>query len=90
MSRSKKNIKPHNPDNNWRKLKARKMKPYCLTGEKRIDPAWTENSTSYEDYDNIGDAKKARADLKIMKKTEKHRTRQQAKNKLRKDLDSDC
>ena len=93
MSRSKKNIKPYNEQGgvgNWRILKVRKMKPYCLTGDKRNMPAWIDHSTSYEDYENIGDAKKARAELKTEKKVEKHRTRQQAKNKLRKDLDLDC
>lgn len=64
------------------------MKPYCLTGEKRNMPDWSESNASYEDYNNIGDAKKEREDRKIIRKTEKHRTRQQAKDKLRKDLDN--
>ena len=69
------------------KAKQRKMKPYCLTGDKRNTPAFIDNSTSYEDYDNIGDVKKERADMKIMKKTEKHSARQQSKQKIKKDLE---
>lgn len=85
MSRSTKN--KNLSDKKRYGLKQRKMKPYCLTGDKKIDPEWSSSNISYENYDNIGDAKKAREDRKIMKKTEVHSTRQQAKKKLRKDLD---
>ncbi len=86
MSRSKKNIKIHNQSRSeCRNLKERKMKPYCLTGDKRNSPAVI-FTTSYEDYDNVWDAKKEREDIKIEKKVEKHRTRQQSKTKIRKEL----
>ncbi len=63
------------------------MKPYCLTGDKRNTPAFIDHNTSYENYDNIGDAKRERADIKTEKKVEKHRTRQQAKLKIKKELE---
>lgn len=82
MSRSKKTTKKKSYG-----LKERKMKPYCLTGDKRNSVSYLESGTSYEDSNNIGDAKKAREDFAIERKTEKHQARQQAKKKLRKDLD---
>lgn len=89
MSRSKKNKVAANNNGGAKMVtKKRKMKPYCLTGDKKVIPAFIDQNTSYENYDNIGDAKKERADIKIEKKAEKHRVRQQAKNKLRKDLDN--
>lgn len=78
MSRTKKN-KKHG-------LKSYKMKPYCLTGDKRNEPDYSESNTSFEKYQNIGQAKKEREERKIVRKAEVHKTRQQAKNKLRKDL----
>lgn len=86
MSRSNKH-KNFNKDGFF-VVKNRKMKPYCLTGEKRNIPAIITDSKSYENYENIGDAKKQREDIKILKKTEKHSTRQQSKKRIRKDLEN--
>lgn len=85
MSRSNKH-KNFNKDGFF-VVKNRKMKPYCLTGDKKNIPAFITHSKSYESYENIGDARKERADIKIEKKTEKHSTRQQSKKRIRKDLE---
>jgi hypothetical protein len=83
MSRTKKiKIKK---EKNW--IKQRKMKPYCLTGDKRNAVDFSKSGASYEDFNNIGDAKKEREDKKIMRKTEKHQARQQSKQKIKKDLE---
>ncbi len=84
MSRTKKN---KNKPGNQYGIKRRKMKPYCLTGDKKNVPDLSDSNTSFEKYENIGQAKKEREDRKIMRKAEVHKVRQQAKNKLRKDLD---
>lgn len=86
MSRSNKH-KNFNKDGFF-VVKNRKMKPYCLTGEKRNLPVIITDSKSYESYENIGDAKKQREDIKILKKTEKHSTRQQSKKRICKDLEN--
>lgn len=83
MSRTRKN---KNKSDKQYGQKQRKMKPYCLTGDKSNIPYLFDSNTSYEKYDNIRDAQKEREERKIMKKTEKHQARQQSKNKLRKDL----
>jgi len=84
MSRSKKQKNPSGK----KYTKPRKMKPYCLTGEKRNHVSYLESGASYENYNNPADAKKARDDFQLERKAEKKKTRQQAKNKLRKDLDN--
>lgn len=84
MSRSKKNKNPSGK----KYSKPKKMKPYCLTGDKRNQVSYLESGASYEDYNNIGDAKKARADFKLERTAEKKKTRQQAKTKLRKDIEN--
>lgn len=63
MSRSNKN--KNFKKNGFFTIKNRKMKPYCLTGDKNNIPAFITDSKSYESYDNIGDAKKLREDIKI-------------------------
>lgn len=63
------------------------MKPYCLTGDKQNNPTFKKSGASYEDYDNIGNAKKAREDYKIERKTENHKARQQSKQKIKKELE---
>jgi hypothetical protein len=89
MSRSKKTTKKKSYG-----IKSRKMKPYCLTGDKKIRPSYIESGASYENHNGtvspqgIKNAKKEREDYKIERKTEKHSTRQQAKKKIRKDLDN--
>lgn len=74
----------------WKKK--RKMKPYCLTGDKAIRPS-TIKHASYEDNqtpeDPVGwvNAKKKREDRKLERKAEVKSARQQAKHKLRKSLE---
>ena len=64
--------------------KRRKMKPYCLTAEKTISPVFNKNSTSFEDFHYVSDAKKARAEKTTMKRYEKNKTRQQSKRAIKK------